>query len=267
MPSALVLRWALATIENRYGVLGSVGDLDLNLTQLRVQITDLRLAEREHAAEPFLTIDEVIADLPWSAIWRGFSIDELSLTRPTVSVARSADGAANVPRIADRELAAPTAPLRLPIGRLEMRDLTVDWRDDVNRLALTLGPTSLRLTGDNGVVRGPLSTRGDSVVSWRGTRTELSRMDGELGFDGVALVVHRLTLAAPEGELTLAGRVAQITGRPQFALDYEARFDLARLAQWLPGTTARGELVGTGEIGGSVDEPVVSVTLGGTAVA
>ena len=267
MPSALVLRWALATIENRYGVLGSVGDLDLNLTQLRVQITDLRLAEREHAAEPFLTIDEVTADLPWSAIWRGFSIDELSLTRPAVSVARSADGAANVPRIADRELAAPTAPLRLPIGRLEMRDLTVDWRDDVNRLALTLGPTSLRLTGDDGVVRGPLSTRGDSVVSWRGARTELSRMDGELGFDGVALVVHRLTLAAPEGELTLAGRVAQITGRPQFALDYEARFDLARLAQWLPGTTARGELVGTGEIGGSMDEPVVSVTLGGTAVA
>ncbi len=93
----ILLAPALSAVEGRYGLVAELGELDLQLAQLRIGITNLQLAVRGHEAEPFLTVEEVRADLPWAALWRGIAFDELSLTRPTLLLRRTADGRTNLP--------------------------------------------------------------------------------------------------------------------------------------------------------------------------
>ncbi len=261
----ILLAPALSAVEGRYGLVAELGELDLQLAQLRIGITNLQLAVRGHEAEPFLTVEEVRADLPWAALWRGIAFDELSLTRPTLLLRRTADGRTNLPTgRGDGADATPAA--RLPIGVLDARDLTVDVRDDLNRLALTLPPTSLRLSGEGGRIRGPIAMDGAAAVSWGGTAMELSRLDGELGFDGATLDVHRLTLTAPEGELTLRGRVDEVLGRLDVAIDYEMGVNLAQVAAGLTDTVAAGVLTLAGDLRGAASNLGASAEVSGSAV-
>ena len=188
----LLLGPALSALDARYGIVAQVGELDLGLTQLQLRATDVRLAARGHEAEPFLTIGELRVDLPWAALWRGLTIDDVSLTRPAVTVVRTATGRTNLPTgREDGDVTEESAPsLRLPIARLDVRDLTVELRDDVTQLVVSAPSTSLRLAGDSGVTRGPITMDGAATISWAGTATELTRLDGELGFDGATLDIH-----------------------------------------------------------------------------
>ncbi|MYD69336.1 MAG: BamA/TamA family outer membrane protein [Acidobacteria bacterium] len=253
----LLLGPALSFVESRYDLTGTASRLHLDVARLRIGLEDLRLAARGQSAEPFLFVEEATVDLPWAAVWGGVSIDDLTLRGVALSVVRGSDGRSNLPAARGGE-GAPVGAAEangraiagdVPIRRLAVSGLTIDWRDEVANSTLRLPPTSVRLAeaGPGGYSRGPVSMDGTAQVSWRGALTEISRLDGEIGFDGSDLTIHRLDVAAPEGELTLSGRIEGLIGSPSPVLEYEASLDLAQLADWLSGAAASGDLAVTGE--------------------
>ena len=264
----LLLHPALAFLEREYGVTGTADRLDLDLARLRVGIEDLRLATRNHETEPFLAIDRAVVDFPWSALWSGVSIDDVSLHGVAVAVTRHADGASNLPATGTGTDGGPAATRAVPIGRFDLRDFTLDWRDEARDFTLQLPPTSVRLTAGEetaGAPRGPIAMDGTARIVWRGTTTEISRLEGDVGFDGVALDVRQLRLAASEGEFTLSGRVDELLGHPRLNLRYDARVDLARAASWRPGTSARGNLAVAGDVELTPDGLTAAASLNTTA--
>ena len=263
----VLLDQALSWLHRHYGIVGAVGRVDLDLAQLRVSATDLRFAAGGQGAAPFLTIDDVHIDLPWAALWGGAS-GSVTVTRPAISIVRSADGSSNLPAAGEPVLdASSSAPGPLPLGIIEIEDLTAAWRDDASGWRVELAPTSLRLNGDHGILRGPLGSRGESVVARGDVRTGVVRLDGDLGFDGAALDIHRLTLAAPEGEVTVRGRIEELFARQRLDLDYAAQLDVAELASWLSDASVAGTLSAEGRASGRLDALAASVTIAGAGLA
>ncbi len=245
----LLLRPALALLEQEYGLMGTAGRLDLDLARFRVGIADLKLAAPDNPTEPFLAIEQAVVDIPWSALWGRVSIDDVSLRGVTLTVAHRADGTSNLPAaggVGPGSAAVPTAS----IGRFDLRDLTVDWRDEPRSFSLLLPATSVRLAGEEaaGAASGRVDMNGTARIAWRGTTTQVSRFDGDIGFDGAALDIRQLDVAAPEGALTLNGHVHELLGSPRPAVRFEGRIDLARAMSWLPGPAASGDLVVTGDV-------------------
>ena len=93
------------------------------------------------------------------------------------------------------------------------------------------------------------------------------RLDGDLGFDGAALDIHRLTVAAPEGEVTVRGRIEELFARPRLDLDYAARLHVGELASWLSDASVAGTLSAEGRASGRLDALAASVTIAGDGLA
>ena len=251
LSGTLLLRSALAVLEREYGLLGVAGRLDLDMARFRVGIEHLKLAARDHPNEPFLAIEEAIVDIPWSALWGGVALDDLSLRGVTLTVAHRADGTSNLPAAGGGAPTGSAAVPAAPIGRFDLRDLTVDWRDEARNFTFRLPSTSVRLVGADetaGAASGPVAMNGTARISWRGTSTEISRLDGDIDFDGASLDIRQLDVTASEGTLTLDGRVHELLGSPRPALHFEARIDLARAMSWLPGMAASGDLAVVGDV-------------------
>ena len=265
LAGALLLDPALSWVEGQYGLTARVRGFDLDVAQLRVTVEDLHLAASDHPTEPCLTVDRAAADLPWSAVWQGLAIDELSLTGVAVSMVGRSDGSSNLPA-GQAPRAAPMPPV--PLAQLDVRDLTVDWRDDATGFVLHLPPTAISLASDGSgnASRGPVAMNGTGRATWRQIATEISRLDGEIEFDGAALRIHQLALAGPEVTLTVGGRVDTLLGRPRLALDYEARLDLARVASRRPGAVGAGDVALSGKLGGTVDRLTATAVVAGAAV-
>ena len=265
LAGALLLDPALSWVAGQYGLTATVSRFDLDVAQLRVTVEDLQLAAPDHPTEPFLTVDQAAADLPWSAAWQGLAIEGLSLTGVAVSMVGLTDGSSNLPAGQARR-AAPMP--RVPLAQLDVRDLTVDWRDDATGFVLHLPPTTIRLTSDGSgnASRGPVAMNGTGRTTWRQTATEISRLEGEIEFDGAALHIHQLALAGPEVTLTVGGSVDALLGRPRLALAYEARLDLARVASRRPGAIGAGDVALSGELGGTVDRLTATAVVAGAAI-
>ena len=249
LPGMLLLRPALAFLEREYGVTGTAGRLDLDIARLRIGVEDLRLAARGHSTEPFLAIDRALVDFPWSALWSDVSIDSVSLRGMALAVSYDADGTSNLPLTGGGTGAESAAAPTMRVGRFDLREFTLDWRDEARTFALRLPPTSVRLVAGEETASpasGPITMDGTARIVWRGTAAEISRLDGVLGFDGAALDIRRLDVTASEGELTLSGRVDDLLGRPRLDLQYDAQVDLARAASWRAGTSGSGDLAVAG---------------------
>ncbi len=250
LPGMLLRRPAFAFLEREYGVTGTAGRLDLDIARLRIGVEDLRLAARGHSTEPFLAIDQAVVDLPWSALWSDVSIDNVSLRGMALAVTYRTDGTSNLPATGGGTGAASAAAPAVRVGRFDLRDFTLDWRDAARNFALQLPPTSIRLIAGEetgSAASGPITMDGTARIAWRGTASEISRLDGALGFDGAALDIRRLDLSASEGELTLSGRVDNLLDRPRLDFRYDAQIDLARAASWRAGTSASGDLAVAGD--------------------
>ena len=267
LPGTLLLRAALTFLEREYSLTATASGLDLDMARLRAELDDLTLATRNHETEPFLTVDRAIVDLPWSVLWSDVSINEVSLFGVAVAVTQRADGTSNLPATGggtdSGSASAPTAPIR----RFDLRDFTLEWRDEADGFSLQLPPTSIRLAVSeetDGTASGPIAMDGTARIVWRGTATEISRVDGNIGFDGTALGIRRLDVTASEGELTLNGRVHALLGHPRPDLHFEARLDLARSASWHSGMRASGDLAVAGDIVGTPEGLTATASLNTT---
>ena len=254
LPGTLLLRSAVALLEREYGVTATAGRLDVDVARLLLEVEDLKLAALSHTAEPFLAIDRAVVDLGWPAFrGDGVPIDGVSLRGMAVTVTRHPDGTSNlpVPRPGAGSGEGSAGPRSVQVGRFDLQDLTVDWRDAQQDLTLHLPPTSLRLpagAGPAGAARGPLAMEGTARIAWRGTTLEVSRLDGDIGFDGAALDIERLeVVAAAEGELTLSGRVEDVLVDPRAGFRYAAQIDLAHASR-RSDASASGSMAATGDV-------------------
>ena len=107
-----LIGWAFASLEQRYGVVGHVDILDVNLARFDIRFRGLTLAARDRSDETFFTVDEARINLPWSALWDEISIQALTLVRPRLSVRTDADGVSNLPSIATDAAAVPAVERR-----------------------------------------------------------------------------------------------------------------------------------------------------------
>ena len=257
-----LIGWAFGTLERQLAIVGHADSLDLDLAALDVRLHGLTLAARDHEDRPFFTVDEARIDLPWSALWRAWSVDALELVRPRFEILQRADGTSNLPASEDRPPTSSTpASRQLLIGSLTARDLTVDWRNEATDAGVALGSTSLVLNlTDAGSIRGPLRLDGEIAVTVGGQAFRVSAAEGELTFDGSSVGIERLVVEADEGTVNVSGVLADVLTEPRLAAAFEADLDLepllARIAQ--PETTA-GRLA----VSGQLDGTAVDVTLTG----
>ncbi len=276
LPAGLLCHAGVAFLERQYGILGTVDGVEFDVWRLRVMIVGLRLAARDHPQEPFLYVGEARVDLPWSAIRDGPAIDELVLRRAAVAVIRRSDGRSNLPARAAGATSGPgigagaggllPAPA-VPIGRLEVDGLTVDWRDQQAGFAVHLPPTAVDLAPRRGGSGGTVLMDGVAHASWRGTATQFTRLAGEVELKGSTVGLRRLALSGPDLALTLDGRVTTVLGEPRLALTYTADLDLAWVAALYAAPSAAGRLAAAGAVTGTPDRLQLSSVLAGAGIA
>ena len=252
---ALIGRQAVSWLETR-GLRVSFDALSYNLFTLRFHLRGVRVSA-SHASTPFLIADDIQVDLPWAALFSGIRTEEVTLTRPTLTVATEADGSLNLPT--GTPGAAPLA--RLDLGHIQVTHATVRYDDAAGKrhvaaedLSFDLMPDGRTSTGHILVARGlSLQTPG---LSTHGT------LDGSLAYDGVTLSLDRLVYASDLGRLRLDGRAGLFGAPASLALRMESTLALGPLSAALTaGAPVTGTLGLTGQISGSMDSPEISLEL------
>ena len=257
-----LIGWAFGTLERRLAIVRHADRVDLDLAALDVRLHGLTLAARDHEDRPFFTVDEARVDLPWSALWRAWSVDAVEIGRARIEILQRADGSSNLPASEDRSHTSSTPPSRqLPIGSLLARDLTVDWRNEATGAGVALGSTSLALDRtDDGSIRGPGRLDGEIAITIGSQALRVTGAEGEMTFDGSSLGIERLVLEADEGTVNVSGALADVLTRPRLEATFEADLDLEPLlARVAPPETAAGRLAVSGQLNGTVAD----VTLAG----
>ncbi len=282
----------LSFVEQRYGITVTAASLEVDLVRLRVSGADVALAVPSHTAEPFFRAGKVVVDLPWTVVWDGPAVEALVLDGPALTVVRRADGSSNLPAAGP---AAPSAPgssgpgvppppgpsgppgpmspgagvgraPAVPIGRLEVRDLAIDWRDDAAGFAFRVPAMTARWPGAGEPAGGRTTTGGIATLAWRGATPRTLRFDGDLRYDGAALHVDQLTVTGDDGELTLSGLAGALFGEPSLALDYQVHLDARSLASSIPGVAVPGGVSARGSLGNSANGLELTAALAGTAL-
>jgi hypothetical protein len=117
----------LVTALEQQGVRLHADRISYNLFTLRVALEGVTVAA-EGAVPPFLELDRVRVDLPWSIVRGAYSADSVEVDRLRVTLVRGADGALNLPDFgADDSGGGFEGPIL--IDRLLVSDLSVLYDD------------------------------------------------------------------------------------------------------------------------------------------
>ncbi|MGH9253482.1 MAG: hypothetical protein ACRD3C_02815, partial [Vicinamibacterales bacterium] len=234
---AAALRYAVATVEDRYSLRLEAARLDYNLGMLRVGLANLRVSALHSPGEPFVTADYLSVVLPWRTLFGDVAIDDINVTNARVHVRRRENGTSNLPPASDTSAGEPS-PLR--IRRVSVPQLVVDLRDEQAARFLWVPSIALLLTPDEGYVR----LGRDAELNTETQITTITRLNGDASFDGRALHVENLQVQSDEGSLVLDGSVTLIA-REQ-AIDVRARgtIDATRVTRWVvtSGDLPRGDV-------------------------
>lgn len=264
-----VLALAVERLRADAGIDARIERLDYNLLTLGVSIGRTSLTAVD-AASPFLTLDGVQLNLPWSIVTGTLVIESLEIFRPSVTIVRAADGRLNLPAAQDDVVAEPSAPLGpVDIGRLAIRDLRVGYADRPGDLSLDGASITLEMSRAGGPpLSGRLSMSGAIEVVVGERKTTMSRLEGGLGFNGSTLALDALTVEAPEARLRLDGTIDLLAADPQVDARYEGRLHLDELAPWVaPGENLSGAVDVEGTAVGALDAPELTFAVSATDVA
>ena len=120
---------------------------------------------------PFFEADAVRLNLPLAALTGALRLQSIELDRPRVRVVRSADGSWNLPRMtASPGDAGPLLDGPLVLDRFVIRDLSVEYTDAIQGVALKGGGISLDLQRPSG-----------RALAGRLTMTERASVRQEIG--------------------------------------------------------------------------------------
>lgn len=249
------------------GIEARIDRLDYNLLALTLSVGATTLAAPGHAT-PFLTLDGLAVDLPWSVVSGRISVQSLVIDRPVFSITRDAEGRLNLPAASEPAATEPAAMDPIDIGALTIRDLAVEYGDQPIGLSVDGRSVTLDLgrPGD-GPLAGRLSMRGGVEIATAERRSTVSRLDGHFSFDGSALAFDELTIEAPELRVQFDGRVDLLAAAPRVDTRYEGRVMLGPLVPWLaPEEAVSGAVDFSGTVAGALDAPNVAVTVSSPAI-
>lgn len=261
-----VLAGAIDRLRTDVGIEAEIEQLDYNLFALRLAARNATLAIP--GADPFLLVDAIRIDLPWSIVSGQIAIESLEVDRPRLVVARSDDGTLNLPGAlpADEPAAVPESSVDpIEIGRLVIRELSVGYDDGSVGVSVDGRDVSLDMAQDAAAqLAGRLTMSGGLTIQAAGRQTALSRLAGNLAFDGSTLYLDQLAVAAPEGELMLDGRIDLLAAVPRVELQYEGRASLAAVESWTASDRPmNGDVTFAGEASGEFDALRLSIALSG----
>ena len=254
------------------GVVAHADRLDYNLATLDVRLHRVTLATPAVPDTPFLAADEVHATLGSGIVLGRVNITLLEVTHPRMVLVRNAQGVANWPA---SDTQSANSSFGFPgLGRVDIPDLDVAWRDA--RAGLTVGITgvSLHLAPSGGATTGPVRTNAPGKIQWNDQGTTIDVLDGRLSWNGRDLSIDALRVVLPEGQLRADGRVDGILNGgngPAAAGHYRLRVaadaNLAALAPWAQLTQLNDPLAGAihvdAAITGALSTPEAVLTVTG----
>lgn len=238
-----VLRFALQRLSPDGSI--TARRLDYNILNLRLRIEGLELRSPGDP-RPYFTADEVHLDAPWSAIWEP-TLEHLILVQPRFHVVTDADGTSNFTGGGSR------VEVALPIDRLELQGLSVQWEDERYDVSFRAERLDVRIAETQGEswLRQP-----QAAEIRRGEATEELRLtDGTIGWDGLAGLLRALRLESAPLTLRADGRIDELLADRALALEAGVSVELEALESLLPEIAP---------IEGSVN---IDATIGGTAAA
>lgn len=258
-----VLAMAVDTLRAE-GMHADIDRLDYNLFTLRASIGRAAFSAPGHGV-PFLTLDRFSIDLPWSVVRGPIAIESLEIGRPTITIARDADGQSNVPAIATSD--EPFDPI--DIGRLIVSDLTVGLTDEPIGLSVDGRAVTLDMSQDRRAhLAGRLTMDGGVALKYTGRETAVTRIDGGFSFDGSTLTMEGLAIESSEAQVRLDGTVDLLAAAPRVDVRYQGRAILERLAPWIaPDESLSGVIDFSGAATGALDAPDVTLDAAGRDLA
>ena len=260
-----VLSWALARAGADAGIRAEVGRLDYNLFTLSGSLHDVTLAAIG-SATPFFHAEAIHIDLPWSVVRRAVAIDSLEIRQPRLAIVRHADGTSNLPRGTD-DGGDPSIG-RIHLGRLVVTGLEARYDDRALDLTVHGRGVNLHMDDGAGLLKGRLASPANLVVRVGTRQTRISRLEGELTFDGSMLTLGELALQSPEGALQVSGGIDLLTDGRLHELHYAGHVAMEQASPWASiEPPAGGRLAFAGDIEGTLDRPDATLQLAGDRLA
>lgn len=249
-----VLRYALSTVQQRYGLSLEASRLDYNLAAMRIGLADLRVSAAA-GRTPFFEADYVSVVVPGGTLLGDVSFDDVSVRNGLVRIVRTADGATNLPAAGEGGEGEPAA---LRIARLAIVPLRVDLRDEGSGFALDVPAATVELTEEH----GRIALTSAAGVRFGDRSTRITRLEGDARFDGRTLHLSGMNVEALEGRARLDGPLTLIAGEPSIDLQVAGEGDLARLARWgIDGDVPGGTATFYGRVRGPAGDPAAEMAV------
>ena len=261
----LLLGRAVGALDTRFGVIGHAERADLDLFSLEMRLERFTLATRDHEDRPFFTVDELHVDLPWSILWDEPSIQALELERPALSFLVDADGSSNLPH-ARNDTRAPGTLSRLPIAALDVRELELEWRNDLDGLSLLVGPMTATLSGTAAAASGDIELGGQASLRIGGEEIVVTRANGALTYDGSSISLQALAIDTAEATLVVDGMLLDLLVNPTLDLAIAGRADVAAIAERVTAAAIAGVASISADVTGSFGDPQAVAALSAPAL-
>jgi outer membrane protein assembly complex protein YaeT len=248
------------------GVRVEIRQLDYNLLTLKAGLQGVTVTAARSSI-PFFHAEAIVLDLPWAIVRGTRVIDALEIRSPRLLMVREADGTSNLPDTRRAESEGSIGPIHF--GRLVVNDLDARYEDRAHDISVYGRGVSLDMRRHDGsLLIGRLPTSADVSIRAGRRQTRISRVDGQLGFDGTAITLDPLVVELPEGRLRLSGAIDVLTDRGFEGLQFQGDLDLEQLSSWTStASPARGRVAFSGGVAGALDAPLATIELAGDRVS
>lgn len=227
--------------DTRLARQASVGELAFNPFTLRLQATDLALAEAD--GTPLFGVGALAVELQWRSLWRrAWSLAEIRVTAPSVQLAIASDGSFNIARLIDtlnrdkRDEPASAMP-RVVIDHFVLERGQVALHDRRAGYDETFAPLAFELHNLSTLPR----EHGDYALSADAGQGGKLHWQGKAALNPVAasgaLVLRNVALPGLASYLKPYTDVAVTQGRLSATLPYHLTYADGKFDVHLPGAT------------------------------
>ena len=241
---AFVLRHAIRTVQDRYGIQIAASRLDYNLVSLRLSLSDIHISA---SGDPtaFFEADRVDVALARSALVGNVAFREVAAARAHVNIVRRADGSTNLPRSSGSD----SEPAALRVEHFIASSARIEVHDQPTNLDVAVPDLSIELK----TTGGQLAIGAPARIAYAGNATELSRLSGRASFDGRDIHLDGLQATATEGAAEVNGVLRLLRRESGVDLRITSTLNLRQTARW--GVDPRQAPTGTAVLSGRVAGP------------
>jgi outer membrane protein assembly factor BamA len=262
---ARVLEWAVASVSRDFGIRIEADSLRYNLLAASAELRNARVSAPDQPV--FFQAQAIRVGLIRGAL-PGVEIDRLEIDRPHLTIVRHADGTTNLPA---SQSSSGSQPAPLHFGRIALKMLTVEVKDEMAGHRLLAAPIDLELDASSPGAFGPtpISARLGSTNPQSPPQAISGTLAGRLGFDGSRLTVDELRLDIPEGRLALGGWIDVVAETRRVEAHATLESDLARASRFLSARdlSLTGSVTADAGVSGDVADPTVRIKVLGPSVA